>query len=124
MRTVELQVTVDASGDGVVTASYSRQGFIEAINLDYAATAAAGTDVTISCVGGPGQDLTILTVANANTDAWFYPRTVSHTLAGVAQAAYEIKLPFKGFLRLTVADGGNAIVDCVTATIFYTEDDN
>lgn len=121
MRTLELKVTVDASGDGVDTAGYQRSGWIEAIHLDYAATAAAGTDVTITCVSGPGPDLTLLTVANANTDAWFYPRTVAHTLAGVVQTAYEVKVPFKGLLRLTVADGGNAVVDCVTATIFYSE---
>lgn len=120
MRTLELQVTVSALGAGNDTAPHLRYGFIEAIHLNYAATAAAGTDVTISCVDGPGPDLTILTVANANTDAWFYPRTVANTLAGVAQAVYDVKVPFKGYLKLTVADGGVSIVDCVTATIFYS----
>ena len=121
MRTLELKVTTAAGGGGTDTAPYLREGFIEAIDVDYDATAAAGTDVTITCVGGPGRDLTILTLTNANTDGWFYPRTVSHTLAGVAQAVYDVKLPFKGYLKLTVADAGGAVTDCVTATIFYSE---
>lgn len=121
MRTLELKVTTDGSGAGTATAANLRQGFIEAINLDYAASADAGTDVTITSIEGPGQDLTILTVSNNKTDGWYYPRTVAHTLAGVAQASYEIKVPFKGYLRLAVAQGGATVTDCVTATIFYSE---
>lgn len=121
MRTLELQVTTAADGTGTDTDTYQRSGWIEAINLDYAAGADAGTDATISCVSGPGQDLTILTVSNNKTDGWYYPRALAHTPAGVQQAAYELKIPFKGVLRLTVAQGGNAVTDCVTATIFYSE---
>jgi hypothetical protein len=121
MRTLELKVTTAAGGGGTDTAPYLRQGFIEAIDVDYDATAAAGTDVTITCVGGPGRDITILTLTNANTDGLFFPRTVSHTLAGVAQAVYDVKVPFRGLLKLTVADAGGAVVDCVTATIFYSD---
>ena len=121
MRTVELKCSTDGTGAGTDTASYQRSGFIEAINIDYASGADAGTDVTISCVGGPGQDLTILTVSNNKTVGWYQPRTVAHTLAGVAQTAYEIKVPFKGYLKLTVAQGGATVTDAVTATIFYSE---
>lgn len=121
MRTLELRITTDGSGAGTATAANSRQGFIEAVNIDYAASADAGTDVVISCVEGPGQDLTILTVSNNKTDGWYYPRVMSHSPAGAAQASYEIKVPFKGYLRLTVAQGGATVTDCVAATIFYSE---
>lgn len=121
MRTLELKASTDGSGDGIDTAAYSRQGWIEAIDVDYAGTADAGTDVVISCVSGPGRDLTILTLTNNKTDGWYYPRAVAHTPAGVAQTSYEVKIPFKGFLKLTVAQGGATVTDCVTATIFYSE---
>lgn len=121
MRTLELKCSTDGTGVGTDTATYQRSGFIEAIDFDFAATAAATTDVIISCVSGPGKDLTILTLTNTNTDGVYYPRTVAHTLAGVAQTAYEIKVPFKGYLKLTVAQGGATVTDAVTATIFYSE---
>lgn len=121
MRTLELKATTDGSGNGTATAANQRQGWIEAIDVDYASSADAGTDVTISCVDGPGRDITILTLSNNKTDGWYYPRAVAHSPAGAAQSSYEVKIPFKGFLRLSIAQGGATVTDCATVTILYSE---
>lgn len=121
MRTVELQVTTDGDGNGVYTSGIARSGFVDAVHVDYAAGAAAGTDVVLSCLSDSDPTVTILTLTDNNTDGWYYPRTVAHTLAGVAQTAYEVRVPFKGFLRLTVAQGGDTVSDCVTVRVYYSE---
>ena len=70
---ITLQVNSIADGSGAATDPATRSGEITAIALDYAATAAAGTDVVVSCANSPGPALAILTVTDNKTDGWYYP---------------------------------------------------
>ncbi len=83
-----------AVGDpGVATAnadtSVAINGWIKAVYVKYNDTPPATTDVTIKTKGtspaAPSQ--AILTVTDANSSGWFFPRPQIHTTAGAAVAA-------------------------------------
>ncbi len=120
MRTVTIAVTTDADQVGSTTLPHSRSGLIEALEFDFSGDAAATTDTTVTCVDSAGKVTAILTLTDIKTDGRYLPRTVSHTLAGVAQTAYEHKIPFYGFLKVAVAQGGVSITDCVSVKIYYS----
>ena len=99
----------DASGDATGTTTKTFTGRILAINLVYDATSAAGTDVVISTVADGNTAQTVLTVNNANTSAWFYPRTVPVTAAN-ANFTYDgtrtvpAEFVVHGRLRIVIDD--------------------
>lgn len=107
MQVHKLSVTTDVSGDGSATTDYEVFAFCLGVGLDYAGTAAAGTDVTISVSDPEGPARTLLTVTDNNSDGWY--------------KAVDPDIPFKGELKVVVAQGGNAVADCVAVT-FYTDD--
>lgn len=118
---ITLQVNSIADGSGQATDVATRSGEILAIALDYAATAAAGTDVAVSCVNGPGPTLAILTVTDNKTDNWYFPRAGAVSPANAAIANSAVPMPFHGNLRVAVAQVGGAIAGAVKATIFYED---
>lgn len=118
---VTLSVDSAAGGGGSTTDGVTRFGQILAVALDYHADANAGTDVTITCEAGPGPVLTVLTVSNAKTDGWFYPRGGAVSTANVAITDSHVPLPFYGNLKATVADAGGALTGAVKATICYDD---
>jgi hypothetical protein len=74
----------------------------------------AGVDAVLSMtdtVGG--TDKTLLTLTNADANAWYYPRAVAHSVAGAALAsgadvtASYAKQIVEGTLKLVVSNGGN-----------------
>lgn len=107
MEIHKLSVTTDVSGDGSETLDYEVFGFCLTIGLDYAATAAAGTDVTVSISDPEGPARTLLTVTDNNGDGWYAPT--------------DADTPFKGELKVVVAQGGATVTDCVAVT-FFTDD--
>lgn len=120
IKTATIAVTTAADGTGSTTLPHSRSGLIEALEFDFSGDAAATADTTVTCVDSAGKVTAILTLTDTNTDGRYLPRTVSHTIAGVAQAAYEHKIPFYGFLKVAVAQGGVSITDAVSVKIFYS----
>lgn len=72
-------------GAGVSTAtSPTKQvaGRVVAIGVTYTDSPPATTDVTVRTKGKHGPVQTVLSLANANTDGWFYPQIETQTYDG------------------------------------------
>lgn len=60
-------------------------GFVYAVYVKYNHSPGAGTDVVVkTSTGTAPPSVTILSLTNANTDGWFYPREEAHTTTGAA----------------------------------------
>lgn len=103
---LRINATTDASGDATET-SASLQGLlyaIEWIDGDFA----DGVDAVISCIyTGSGVDQTLITLTNANDDAWYYPRADTQDLVGVDNGGLDYVI-LNGTIKLVVSSGGNA----------------
>lgn len=100
-------VAVGSNGSATAnnTTSVPVSGLIYGVYVKYNDSPPAGTtDVTIATLGtSPSPPaLTILTLTNAATDGWFYPRHVNHSNAGVAAATTEA-VPVFDFIKVTIA---------------------
>ena len=70
-------------------------------------TLADGVDAVLSVTNTPsGVDKTLLTLTNANDDAWYHPRGVEHDAAGAALTTRTLSVVY-GTLKLVVTSGGN-----------------
>ena len=110
MEQIQVSVTVSGSAGSATGSGVSEiplYGKLYAVYLDYT-TQAATCDVTISA-GSPAQ--TLLTVSNANTDAWFYPRVQADTDAGAAITEWYDEPPVCGYVTVSVAqsDAGSVV---------------
>jgi hypothetical protein len=107
LKHVTLRVTTDGSGNGITTSSiHGVQGVLLAIEW-VKGTLANGVDAVVSCVNTPsGIDQDILSLTDANSNGWYYPRSIEHNLLGAEQ---EPTVPpiINGDLKLTVASGGS-----------------
>lgn len=77
IRTYEATATVagaDGSAAGTGYTTEIMNGRIVGVYVDYT-TQPATCDVTITTKGDTAPAKTILTLTDANTDGWFYPRT-------------------------------------------------
>lgn len=106
-----------ASGSGVTGLL---NGKIKAVHLNYSATGAVTTDVTIATTTTPTQ--TILVRADSATDGWFYPRVAIHNTAAVAityNGTHAVRdcIPVADTITVTVAE--NDPGETVTVTILY-----
>ena len=117
-------VGADGSAAGTATTEYPIAGEIKSIHIDYA-NQPATTDVTIATVHAPV--LTILTVADNNTDGWFHPRHILQDAAGVT-ITYDGTNEVYGcvyvndYVKVTVAQGDGAGGDeTVTVTLVYED---
>jgi hypothetical protein len=63
---------------------------------------------------------TVLTLTNANTDGWFYPRVLLADTAGAALTAVYDTMPVNDHITVTVAQG-DAITNGVVVTILVDE---
>jgi len=107
-----------AGGAGVATnnavSSHSVKGFVEAVYIKYNGSPPNTTDVTIATQGTSARPPanTILTVSNANTDGWFYPRHTVHDETGTAityNGTREVheKVPVDDYIKVTIAQANN-----------------
>ncbi len=121
IRRTTISVTGATGGAGVATATANSDklvtGYIVAVHLAYLDTPPATTDVTITTTESPTP--TILTVSNAATDGWFYPRASAVTTANGAITDSAEKIAVSGYLTGTIAQANNA--DGVTITVVYEE---
>ena len=100
-----------AGGAGVATANATTTtaivGLIAAVYVDYQDSPPAGTtDVTIATAGTDAPANTILTLTNAATDGWFYPRHAEHDNTGSALATYT-PVPIHDKVKVTIAQANN-----------------
>ncbi len=90
-------------------------GQLVALHLNYTSQPAT-TDITVTAPSNPAA-LTILTLSNANTDAWFFPKTQDHDNVGAAiTGSYSDPLLHNG-VDIAVAQG-DAVTDGVIATLY------
>ena len=84
--------------------------------LNFHASAPASTDTTLSSPGDP-VSLTLLTVTNSATDAWYYPSIQMDDNAGAAITGAYVPAIIHGNLLVELA-GSDALTDALTLTIF------
>jgi hypothetical protein len=71
---------------------------------------ADGVDATVKSVNNSsGVDVTLLTLTNADNDAWYYPTVVENDNAGAALTSTRLPV-VAGQLQLAVTSGGDAKV--------------
>lgn len=123
LQELKLSATTDGDGDGTATSSFDVYGQLYAVEwLD--GDCADGVDAVLSSTGTAGNDYTLLTLTDANNDAWYYPRHQVHGNDGTAltldgtRIAYDMSVLF-GTPQLVVASGG-ATKTC-ESVIYYLE---
>jgi hypothetical protein len=96
------------SATGSTTSERPLNGRVLAVHIDYTSQPATA-DVTIISTQ-PTQS--ILTISNANTDAWFYPRVEMDTLTGTAATGVYDAIPVAAYINVAVAGGdpGSVVV--------------
>ena len=103
---MKLTGTTDASGDLTVTgqAAFGWLYAVEWIDGDLA----DGVDAVLSCtLTSSTVNNTLLTLTNANDDAWYYPRETVDDNAG-AEGSGVCNPVLNGVLQLVISSGGNA----------------
>ncbi|NIQ08548.1 MAG: hypothetical protein GWO23_02205 [Gammaproteobacteria bacterium] len=113
IRAIRLYGTTDASGDLTVTAEVKSWGLLHAVEwID--GTFADGVDAVISFTSSNSAvSRTVLTLTDANDDAWYFPREALHDNAGAGvtyDGTNEIydRAVVDGILKMVVSSGGNA----------------
>ena len=111
IENIDLRGTTAADGTATITASKSVIGRLLAVEWVDGALV-DGVDAVLKVTNRQsGVDHTLLTLTNADNDAFYYPREQVHTNAGAA-ATYDgtravMEMPLvDGTLVLTIADGG------------------
>jgi hypothetical protein len=100
--------------DGAATANSTTtkpvNGRIAAVYVKYNDAPPAGTTIaTIATSGGAAPANAFLTITNAATSGWFYPRVTPHGITGSALAALTVlePAPIYDTVKVTIA-GANA----------------
>ena len=115
-HTVKVSTTgSDASATGSLVTALPYCELL-AVYMNFHADAPASTDTTLSSPGDP-VSVTLLTVTNSATDAWFYPtHQLDDSSASAITGAY-IPAIIHGNL-LTELAGSDALTDALTMTIY------
>ena len=96
----------DASGDLTLISEKSIYGLlweIEWIDDDLA----DGVDAVLSAINTPsGVDRTLLTLTNANDDAWYRPRELEQDNTG-SDGSNRVPMTVAGTLQLVISSGGD-----------------
>lgn len=111
LRDMRLIGTTDGSGDATITGSVIKGRLVAVEWID--GDLADGVDGTLSMTSTPsGVDQTLLTLSNANSDAWYYPRTLVHSEAGAAltgtSGGDRDMYVLSGKPKLVISSGGAA----------------
>ena len=84
--------------------------------FNYHASAPGTTDTTVSSPGDP-VSVTLLTITNSVTDAWYYPSIQMDDNSGSAITGAYVPAIIHGNLLIELA-GSDALTDALTLTIF------
>lgn len=119
LKSIHLIGTTDASGNLTIIAPISVLGWLVAVQwID--GDLADGVDAVLSITRAPypAPDTTLLTLTNANADAWYYPVVAECNVAGVAESTTTLML-VEGTFKLVISSGGNvATGGCI---VYYTD---
>lgn len=102
-----------ATGSLVTPLPYSE---LLAVYVNFHASAPASTDTTISSPGDPVA-VTLLTITNSATDAWYYPTHQLDDASGSAITGAYIPAIVHGNLLVELA-GCDALTDAVTISAY------
>lgn len=119
---LELVGTTDSGGDATVTATIAVYARLLAVEWTVG-DLAAGVDAVLSVTNtSSGVDHTLLTLTNANSDAWYYTRVIASDNAG-ATITFDgtneiyVKDVINGHLKLVISSGGDTKTGGVT--VYY-----
>lgn len=118
-----ITVTGAAGGAGAATANASTarivQGHIVAVYVAYTDSPPAGTtDVTIvEKTNSPA--VSILTISNAATDGWFYPRAAAVNQSNTAITNSSERIAVNDYIKATIAQANDA--DGCVVTVVYDD---
>lgn len=113
---ITIALTSNASGDVTVILPVPRFTKLHAVVWSKG-TCDDGVDVIISSRSdAAGVSQAILTVTDANTSAWYYPRIAAVGITGSALTWYEPPV-VAGELVVTLAQAGNAKTGTVTVYV-------
>lgn len=103
---IRLTGTTDTNGDAVINAEYPVLALLYAVEwID--GDLADGVDAVLKSVNNPSAvDTTLLTLTDANADAWYFPRETEDDTTGVA-ATNKVPAVITGKLQLTISSGGD-----------------
>jgi hypothetical protein len=121
IKRTTVTVTGATGGAGSATANADTDiivdGYIVAVYLEYTdSPPGASTDVIIEEANN-SPAVSVLTVTNAATDGWFYPRAAAVNTAGSAITNSNEKIATSDYLNVSIAQANND--DGVTATIVW-----
>ena len=120
IKRTTVTVTGATGGAGVATANLDTSGVVDgyiiAIYLEYTGTPPATSDVTIAEANNDPA-IPVLTLTNANTDGWFYPRAAAVDTSGSAITNSNESIAVSDYLNVLIAQANDA--DGVTATIVW-----
>lgn len=108
IRTVKLYGTTDGTAGALtVTSNHKVVGLLKGIQwID--GDLIDGVDAVISVdMDDNAPDVTLLTLTNANSDAWYYPKAVATDGTGGAIATEFVDLVINGKPKLEISSGGN-----------------
>ena len=112
LKEIKLYGTTTSGGDLTVQSTVNIMGELVAVEwID--GDLADGVDAVLSCVRNDNAaDVTLLTLTDANSDAWYYPAAAVHDNVGTAvtfDGTNEIytRQVVNGQLKLVVSSGGD-----------------
>ena len=115
-HTVKVSTTgSDASATGSLVTALPYCELL-AVYMNFHADAPASTDTTLSSPGDPVA-VTLLTVTNSATDAWYYPSIQMDDNSGSAITGAYVPAIIHGNL-LTELAGSDALTDALVMTIW------
>jgi hypothetical protein len=124
MRDYRIRVTTegaDGSATGTGTSEVPVQGRIDAVYLNFHASAPNTTDTTIAVTLADGSSVTLLTVTNSATDAYKQPRIQNVDSANSAiTGSYDAFICAGQYVTVSVA-GSNALTNAVVVTLLVSE---
>jgi len=106
-----------AVGSGLAVTGIGR---LVAVHVDYAATAPATTDLTLTSEGDPDgpASVALLAVANTVTDGWYYPTNVAVDAVGALVAGLGVPpVVHAGAIGVSLAQC-NALTDAAIVSLY------
>lgn len=118
--TISATGATGGAGTATATATSTRvvNGHIVAVYVEYLDSPPATTDVTIE-EGTAVPAVPILTITNAATSGWFYPRAAAVNTGNTAITNSFALIAVSDYIKVTIAQANNA--DGINVTIVYDD---
>ncbi len=124
IRTEKVAVTTtgnDGAATGTGYSSRALNGELQAIYVDWGATAPASSDIDVVVESDDNHpQVTLYDKDDSSTDAWVYPAVQRTSTAGAGIDAQYQAIPVAGRVKVSVA-GCNALSPAVTVYLYLKE---